>query len=132
MSGIKFLLDTNIIIGLLKNNPQAINLANKTNLELRVSGVSVITRIELLGYKAIEAAEEKSIFEMLSLCHSLPINTKIEDWAIKLRKETSLKLPDVLILSTALAHDLKLLTLDKELEAAFINRRNDTARKRNY
>lgn len=33
MSGLKFILDTNIVIGLLKANPKVIELAERVNLD---------------------------------------------------------------------------------------------------
>ena len=45
MTGIKFLLDTNIVIGLLKEYEPAIKLAEEVGVVLEESAVSQITRM---------------------------------------------------------------------------------------
>ncbi|WP_084137655.1 PIN domain-containing protein [Moraxella caprae] len=45
----------------------------------------------------------------------LPIDDQIENKAISLRQHHKIKLPDCIILATALTHDLQLLTLDNGL-----------------
>jgi hypothetical protein len=50
MSGIEYLLDTNMVIGLLKGHAAAITLAEQSGFTLDKSAVSQITRMELLGY----------------------------------------------------------------------------------
>lgn len=49
MSGSEFLLDTNIVIGLLKGYAPALMLAEQAGLSLDRAVVSQITRMELLG-----------------------------------------------------------------------------------
>lgn len=53
MSGAKLLLDTNIVIGLLKGYDPAVQLVSATGLHLAQAAVSQITRMELLGYPGI-------------------------------------------------------------------------------
>ncbi len=50
MSEIEFLLDTNMVIGLLKGHAAAITLAEQSGFTLDKSAVNQITRMELLGY----------------------------------------------------------------------------------
>lgn len=59
MNGIKYLLDTNIIIGVLKGNSQAIGIAK--HIDLSACAFSAITRIELLGFLGINDREEKPL-----------------------------------------------------------------------
>ena len=49
MTGIEFLLDTNMVIGLLKGYGPAVTLAEQSGLVLEKAAVSQITRMELLG-----------------------------------------------------------------------------------
>ena len=49
MNGIEFLLDTNMVIGLLKESDAAITLAERTGLDLEKTAVSQITRMEPVG-----------------------------------------------------------------------------------
>lgn len=115
MSGIKFLLDTNIIIGLIKGNETALELLNNYGANVQISSYSFITRIELLSYPNIEDQEVTSIKAMLKTMQYLPITTGIEDMTIEIRRQYSLKIPDAIIAATAKIHNLILITLDKQL-----------------
>lgn len=81
---------------------------------------SSITRMELLGFPEIDAEQEQAIVSMLSAMHHLPIDRKVEDAAIQLRRATRLKLPDVIIAATAKVHGLDLLSLDRALCAVLL------------
>ena len=50
MNGVNVLLDTNIIIGLLKQKENVINLLKEKNINLSDCAYSAITRMELLGF----------------------------------------------------------------------------------
>lgn len=54
MTGIKFLLDTNLVIGVLKGHPDAIALLNTEQLSFENCAVSQITRMELLSYPQLQ------------------------------------------------------------------------------
>lgn len=113
MSGIKFLLDTNIVIGLLKEYDAAIALAEHTGLELEKTAVSQITRMELLGYPKITDEDERVIHAFLNECQILLLDERIEAKATQLRRSGAFKLPDAIVAATAMIHELRLLTLDK-------------------
>ncbi|MFI3219438.1 MAG: PIN domain-containing protein [Methylococcales bacterium] len=113
MNGINTLLDTNIIIGLLKGNSQAIELLN--NIHLSACAFSAITRMELLSYPNLNTEEERAINQILANMTRLTISPLIEDLTIQFRHAHRVKLPDAIIAATATAHNLKLLTLDKKL-----------------
>ncbi|MDH2919323.1 MAG: type II toxin-antitoxin system VapC family toxin [Sideroxydans sp.] len=115
MSGISWLLDTNVVIGLLKQQPAAIALAESQKLELSQSAVSQITRMELLGFPGLVDEEERAILEFLQSCQVLLIDEAVEGAAIRLRRAGLCKLPDAIIAATAQMHQLKLLTLDERL-----------------
>jgi predicted nucleic acid-binding protein len=67
------LLDTNIVLGFLKQQPNLMKL-----FQLELSGrpylVSEITRIELLGYPNLTQTEETVIEEFLGFVEILPIH----------------------------------------------------------
>jgi len=50
MSGIKFLLDTNYILGLLKSQPVVLEELALRQIGIGECAYSAITRIELLGF----------------------------------------------------------------------------------
>jgi hypothetical protein len=54
----------------------------------------------------------------LIYCNIIGWNEKIQKEAIFLRKKTGLKIPDSLILATAVVNNIPLLTADKSFEKA--------------
>lgn len=115
MNGIEWLLDTNIVVGLLKGQIAAVALAEAQNLELARAAVSQITRMELLGFPGLSGEEEVAIRDFLQCCRILFIEEDIERQAVVLRRNGQCKLPDAIIAATAQVRELKLLTLDKRL-----------------
>lgn len=118
MNGIEFLLDTNIVIGLLKGHASAIELAERSGLVLDKAAISQISRMELLGYPKLTSDEEQAIHAFLAACRVLPIDESIEAEAIRLRRSGAFKLPDAIIVATARTASLTLLTLDLRMRTA--------------
>jgi predicted nucleic acid-binding protein len=117
MSGIKYLLDTNFVLGLLKATPEVIAIVTERDLLASHCAYSAVTRMELLGYPNITSDEERLISDRLSKFTYLSISSEVEDLAIALRRTRKLKLPDALIAATAIHYSLELLTLDQALLA---------------
>lgn len=117
MSGIKYLLDTNFILGLLKSQPAVLEEVALRNLYIGACAYSAITRIELLGFPDISRDEESLIRQKLERLTYLPLSRAIEDVAISLRQTRKIKLPDAMIAATALCAGIELLTLDKHLQS---------------
>lgn len=115
MSGTDLLLDTNVIIGLLKGHAPAVALAESAQLTLDRAAVSQITRMELLGFPSLTEEEEHEIRAFLSCCRVCLLDEHIEAEAIRLRRSGLLKLPDAIIAATALTAGYRLLTLDEGL-----------------
>lgn len=115
MNGLSVLLDTNIIIGLLKGSDAVIPLLS--HIPLHTCGFSAITRMELLSYPDLTADEKHGINQLLARMTHLEISPLIEDLTIQFRRQHRIKLPDAIIAATAIAHGLELLTLDKKLAA---------------
>jgi predicted nucleic acid-binding protein len=118
MNGVKYLPDTNIIIGLLKGQQETINAL--AGISLAECGYSAVTRMKLLGFHGITEDEERAIHDVLERMRYLGITPLVEDAAIKIRRRHRLKLPDAIISATAESHGLTLLTLDKGL-ASLLN-----------
>jgi hypothetical protein len=115
MNGVEWLFDTNVIIGLLKQQAAAITLIESQPFELRKAAVSQITRMELLGFPGLVQEEEAAILSLLQNCRILLIDETVERQAIRLRRTRHCKLPDAIVAATALVHGLTLLTLDQKL-----------------
>ena len=117
MSGIKYLLDTNFILGMLKSTPEVLAVVGSTGLMAHQCAFSAITRMELLGYPGITAEEDALIRQRLGQFTYLAITPSVEDKAIHLRRTRRVKLPDALIAATALSHELELFTMDAGLQS---------------
>jgi len=116
MNGTEWLLDTNVVIGLLKQQTAAIDLIERYPFDLSKAAVSQITRMELLGFPNLAHEEEVSIVDFLKYCRILFIDETVEQQAIQLRRNSHCKLPDAIVAATALVNDLTLLTLDLRLK----------------
>lgn len=110
MSG-KYLLDTNAIINLLKDENADFNLKEKEGIFF----VSIITEMELLSFKNLTKEDEAAIKELLPESGIINIDKAIKDKTIQVRKKKSIKLPDAVICATALVNDLTLVTDDERL-----------------
>lgn len=99
------ILDTNVLIyhadGKLENR-----LAGSDY------GISILSEIEVLGYGGLSADAEVALKSLISTVLVVPIDEAVKDEAIRLRRATSLRLPDAIIAATAIARNADLLTLD--------------------
>ena len=119
MNGIKYLLDSNFILGMLKSTPAVLKMLAAKRLTSNQCAFTAITRMELLGFPGITRDEEHLIRATLDQFRYLAITLEIEDAVIDIRRTRRVKLPDALIAATALCHELELLTLDAGLQATF-------------
>jgi predicted nucleic acid-binding protein len=103
--GVKFLLDSVILIDHLNGIPAASAWLSKEHLR---SSISVITRAEVLaGYDQHQRAP---IQRLLDAFPSLPIDQKVADVAATLRRQHRWKLPDAFQAALASTHKLTLAT----------------------
>jgi len=119
VSGIEYLLDTNIVIGLFKRHSETLALIRDRYVTIGRCAYSAITRMELLGYPGLTADDEATIQTLLARMVYLPVTLEIEDMAISIRRQRRIKLPDAIIAATAKVHRLELLTLDKDCSKRF-------------
>lgn len=115
MSGNKYLLDTNFILGMLKSDPIVLAQLSSRQLHVGECSYSAITRMELLGFHNITREEDSLIRLKLDRLTYLPLTSNIENVVIELRQSRKIKLPDAIIAATALCSDIELLTLDQHL-----------------
>lgn len=115
MNGIRFLLDTNIIIGLYERHPDTLDLLKAKQVTIKECAYSAITRIELLSYPALTPVDKHAIESLLNCMIYLAMTSTIENETIAFRMLHKTKLPDSIIAATAKYHQLELLTLDKKL-----------------
>lgn len=115
MSGTKYLLDTNFILGTLKSDTQVLAELSSRRILAGECSYSAIARMELLGFHRITQEEETLIKQKLEHFAYLPLTKDIEDRVIALRQSRKIKLPDAIIAATALCLGIELLTLDQHL-----------------
>ncbi len=111
MSGSRLFVDTNILIYLLKGDSTL-----ETFLQDKHIYISFITEMELLGFANISAEEELQIRILLSQCVIVDLELGIKELAISTRKNYKLRLPDSIIVASALFLDIPFITADKGLQ----------------
>jgi len=105
MSG-RVVLDTNIIIYLSKKLLQT----SKVFVADTTYFLSVISKMELLGYPFQNKIEEEYLLEIIDSMIIVPLSEDIVNLTIGLRKKHKVKLPDAIIYATAQKLKAKLLT----------------------
>jgi predicted nucleic acid-binding protein len=111
MSGSRLFVDTNILIYLLK-----VDSTLETFLKDKQLYISFITEMELLGFPNISSQEEVQIKTLLSQCVIVDLEPGIKELAISTRKNYKLRLPDSIIVASALFLDIPFITADKGLQ----------------
>ena len=110
--GSKILIDTNIAIAYIGNRLNVQSMDKLDNLFNNQYHISVINKIELLGYPDLNKNEEEK-FKLL-INHSImhPIDDKTIEMTINIRKKHRIKLPDAIIAATCLINGLDILTFN--------------------
>jgi predicted nucleic acid-binding protein len=109
MNGNKIFVDTNIILYLLNGDKTIAELLNGKQIY-----ISFITELELLGFHKNTKKDMKIMREFLDACIIIDINEEIKNQVVSLKRKYNFKLPDSIIIATALFIDLPLITADQE------------------
>ena len=104
------LFDSNIVIYHLNQVLPAEATASVEDWSVEGGYVSVVTRIEVLGYPEQTLTQERLALETLRYFDEIPLREPIVQGAITLRQAQSIRLGDAIIAATALEHDLSLVT----------------------
>ena len=108
MTGNSLLLDTNIVLYFLSGDKTLLPLFEEKELT-----ISVITEPELLGYDQLNDEDITTIEQFLRQCMVINLNDDIKKKTIYMRRTYNIKLPDAIILSTALSLNIPLISADK-------------------
>ena len=100
------LLDSNVIIGAAKPGGEHLS----AYLNHPDASVSIIGRIESLGFTRLTAEEGTKITHSLKLLAELPLDNEIALRAIGLRQQKKMNLGDAIIGATALEYGVPLVT----------------------
>lgn len=107
--GSRMILDTNVVL-YHTQDLLAVPLARG------VFSVSFVTEIEVLGFPGISEAEDMELCRMFRDDISvIGLTPAIKERAIQIRRTHRCKLPDALIVATAIELDVELLTNDLAL-----------------
>jgi len=109
MNGNSALLDSNILIYLSKNELPFFVLD-----QFEALFISVISYMEVLGYRFSNSKEESFVKELVSMFNVRFIDQEIAENVIDIRKQYRIKLPDAIIAATANTDDLCLVTRNIE------------------
>ncbi len=105
-----YLIDTNIAIEYIGETLPPKTLFWLDNIFNGHFFISVINKIELLGFSGITAHEEQKFIELIDASELIDLNDEIVVKTIEIRKKHNIKLPDAIIVASALCHNLTLVT----------------------
>lgn len=108
---VNYIFDTNTVIYFLSNTSLNDNALEKLD-KICAQGqhISIITKLELLGYNFSSFDNESLTKEFIAKSTVYAINEQVEEETIKLRKSYKIKLPDAIIAATAIVNKLTLIT----------------------
>jgi predicted nucleic acid-binding protein len=109
-NGTKIVFDTCAAIKLLEGKYSLASLGEDINEAEQFT--SVIARMELLAKPNISLNEEAQIRGFLADTIVIPLNEEVEKIAVAIRRNTKIKLPDCIVVATAIALHAILLTDD--------------------
>lgn len=113
MNGLNFpnvVFDTNALIYFIGGDDRLVDYIQSTVY------ISEFTEMELKGRFGISNKELQKLNLILDDFIILPFNNDIKERAISIRHTNKLKLPDALIVSTAMWIDLPFVTADKDFK----------------
>ncbi|MEM0992932.1 MAG: type II toxin-antitoxin system VapC family toxin [Bacteroidota bacterium] len=107
--GTKYLIDSNAVIDYLRGSLPAAGMAFMHTVINDIPKVSIITKIEVLGFNTTPQAYQilSDFFEDALV---LALSDEIAQATIELRKNYKIKLPDALIAATALIYNLSVIS----------------------
>ncbi len=94
------LVDSDVLIDHLRGHRRLVRGTDRLH-------VSAVTRAELFSGRA---PEERAVARLLESMTDLPVDATIAERAGRIRRTTSVRLPDALIAATAIEHRLTLMT----------------------
>jgi hypothetical protein len=105
-----WLFDSNVIMGYLNQDSTQGFIDQFEQALVEGAAVSVITTIEVLGWRGHDVTSRASAESLLQCMGEIQLSATVVQQTIALRSKYSVKLPDAVIAATALASGLKLMT----------------------
>ena len=101
----QYLMDTNVVIDYLGNKLPASSMDFMNDVIDAVPHISVITKIEVLGFNAPEQ-HYTILSDFINDAIVFDLSNNLVEASIVIRKKYKTKLPDAIIAATALVYDL--------------------------
>lgn len=105
----QYLIDTNTVIDYLGKKLPATGMAFMDNIIDAIPNVSVVTKIEVLGFNA-PPPHYQMLTNFMEDATVFDLTDNIVDVSIDLRKKYKTKLPDAIIAATAIVYGLVLIS----------------------
>ena len=105
----QYLIDTNAVIDYLGKKISSPGIKFMNDVIDRVPNVSVITKIEVIGFNAPEE-HSQLLINFINDSTVLDLTGNIVDATIDIRKKFNVKLPDAIIAATAMIYGLVLIS----------------------
>ena len=106
----KYLIDTNVAIDYIGQVLPEEILTVLDSIIDNTFYISVINKIELLGFSNITKKEEIKFQEFINAANVIELNDDVVNKTIYIRRQRKVKLPDAIIAATAGVYDLVLLS----------------------
>ncbi|MDA3818429.1 MAG: type II toxin-antitoxin system VapC family toxin [Prolixibacteraceae bacterium] len=110
MGRTNYLIDTNVAIDYIGETLPEKALNELDSFFDKKFYISIINKIELLGFKDIKDEEEQNFCKLINASTILNLTDDIVTKTIEIRKHYKIKLPDAIISATALTHNLIIIT----------------------
>lgn len=120
MPGNRYLLDTNALIALLQGNRELVGLTQAADW----LGVSVINVLEFLGFDGLTEQDRLLLEQFLLRVTVVDIthnNAVLMAQIAVIRQRKTLKLPDAIVMASAVLYDATVITNDEQMLAAGAN-----------
>jgi tRNA(fMet)-specific endonuclease VapC len=108
------LLDTNAVVSLLRGQGKLLALTKQA----RWIAISIITEIEFRSFPDLTHDDALLFAEFLRRVHVIDLaryDASLLDQVVALRRTHRLRLPDAIVVASALTHDAFLITADRQL-----------------
>ena len=105
----QYLIDTNALIDYLGKRLPDTGMDFMNTIIDAIPNVSVITKIEVLGFNAPDK-HYQLLVQFMNDASVLELSNKVVDESINIRKNHKIKLPDAIIAATALVNNLVVIS----------------------
>ena len=103
----RYLIDTNVIIDNFGNKLPENAKTLLYSIELNISAIN---KIEILGWLHATKEQLQPLYDFMEIVEIMPITDAVIEKTIAIRQTKKINLGDALIATTALVHDLVLIT----------------------